>query len=30
MFAPVAARPSRHDCVVLPFEALRQALAGRP
>lgn len=26
MFAPVAARPSRHDCVRLPFEALRRAL----
>lgn len=26
MFAPVAGHPSRHDCVLLPFEALREAL----
>lgn len=26
MFEPVAARPSRHECVLLPFEALAEAL----
>jgi NifU-like protein involved in Fe-S cluster formation len=27
-FAPVRAVPSRHGCVLLPFEALRAAIAG--
>jgi nitrogen fixation NifU-like protein len=27
-FAPVRAVPSRHTCVLLPFEALRAAIAG--
>ena len=28
MFLPVRAHPSRHDCVLLPFQALLQALDG--
>jgi nitrogen fixation NifU-like protein len=28
-FAPVRAHRSRHDCVMLPFEALQAALEGR-
>jgi nitrogen fixation NifU-like protein len=30
MFAPVSAVKSRHECVLLPFEALREALTGKP
>ncbi len=28
MFAPVAAHPARHECVLLPFHALSEILAG--
>ena len=28
MFLPVRAHPSRHDCVLLPFQALLEALDG--
>jgi nitrogen fixation NifU-like protein len=28
VFAPVRAVPSRHSCVLLPFDALRAAIAG--
>ena len=28
MFLPVRAHPSRHDCVLLPFQALLRALGG--
>ncbi|MCY4452062.1 MAG: iron-sulfur cluster assembly scaffold protein [Immundisolibacterales bacterium] len=28
MFVPVRAHPSRHDCVLLPFQALLEALDG--
>lgn len=28
MFAPVRPHPSRHDCVLLPFQALLEALDG--
>ena len=30
VFAPVAAYPSRHGCVLLPFQALQAALRGKP
>lgn len=30
MFSPVRAVKSRHECVLLPFEALREALEGKP
>ena len=30
MFLPARAHKSRHDCVMLPFEALRKALAAAP
>lgn len=29
MFLPVRPHPSRHDCVLLPFQALLEALDGR-